>query len=277
LRTIVRNNLCVSSSSSSCTFVFVGPYVTLLAKTVPRHCERIVTMGFTDFLSDKGLSMLNSFMSTRSYIVGYSPTQADTASFKALKSSPDSQKYPHAARWYKHIATFESEFATLPGDASKQYTAYGPEASLDGSNLTINPAKTEEKDGGDDDDVDLFGSDDEEEDAEADRLREERLQAYRDKKALKPKTIAKSMVTLDVKPWDDETDMAALEASVRAIQKDGLVWAGSKLEAVGFGIRKLQINLVCEDEKVSVSDLQEEIEEIEEYVQSTDIAAMMKL
>lgn len=52
----------------------------------------------------------------------------------------------------------------------------------------------------DDDDVDLFGSDDEDDD-EAARVREERLAEYRKKKEAKPKTIAKSVVTLDVKPW----------------------------------------------------------------------------
>lgn len=71
--------------------------------------------------------------------------------------------------------------------------------------------------------------------------------------------------------------MAALEAEVRAIEQDGLVWGASKLVPVGFGIRKLQINLVIEDEKVSTSDLQEKIEGFEDYVQSTDIAAMQKL
>jgi elongation factor 1-beta len=76
---------------------------------------------------------------------------------------------------------------------------------------------------------------------------------------------------------DDETDMAALEAAVRAIEKDGLVWGASKLVPVGFGIKKLQINLVVEDEKVSTTDLQEEIEGLEDYVQSSDVAAMQKL
>lgn len=76
---------------------------------------------------------------------------------------------------------------------------------------------------------------------------------------------------------DDETDMAALEAAVRGIEKDGLVWGGSKLVPVGFGIKKLQINLVIEDEKVSTTELEEEIQEFEDYVQSTDIAAMQKL
>lgn len=71
--------------------------------------------------------------------------------------------------------------------------------------------------------------------------------------------------------------MAALEAAVRAIQKDGLVWGASKLAPVGFGIKKLQINLVVEDEKVSTTELQEEIEELEDFVQSSDVAAMQKL
>jgi elongation factor 1-beta len=78
-------------------------------------------------------------------------------------------------------------------------------------------------------------------------------------------------------PTDDETDLAAMEASVRSIEKDGLVWGASKLIPVGFGIKKLQINLVVEDEKVSLDELQEQIQEFEDYVQSTDIASMQKL
>jgi elongation factor 1-beta len=229
-------------------------------------------MGFLDVLTDAGATVLNNWLTTRSYIVGYAPSQADVATFKAFSSAPDEEKYPHAARWYKHISTYESEFATLPGDASKAYTTYGPEVA----EVTLNPAKAPEKEA-DDDDVDLFGSDDEEEDAEAEKIRQERLEAYRKKKEAKPKTIAKSVVTLDIKPWDDETDMAALEAAVRAIEQDGLTWGASKLVPVGFGIKKLQINLVVEDEKVSVSDLQEKIEEIEDFVQSSDVAAMQKL
>lgn len=74
----------------------------------------------------------------------------------------------------------------LPGDATKPYTEYGPDVV----------AVPEENDG----DVDLFGSD-EEEDAESARVREERLAEYRKKKEAKPKAAAKSIVILDVKPW----------------------------------------------------------------------------
>ena len=128
----------------------------------------------------------------------------------------------------------------------------------------------------DDDDVDLFGSE-EEEDAEAAKVREERLAAYKEKKAAKPKVAAKSVVTMDIKPWDDETDLVEMEKAVRAIEKDGLVWGASQLIPVGFGIKKLQINLVVEDEKVSTTELEEEIQELDDWVQSTDIAAMQKL
>lgn len=62
-----------------------------------------------------------------------------------------------------------------------------------------------------------------------------------------------------------------------AIEKEGLVWGASQFVAVGFGIKKLQINLVVEDEKVSLDELQQQIEEDEDHVQSTDVVAMQKL
>uniref|UniRef100_A0ABI0NRR7 Elongation factor 1-delta n=1 Tax=Bos taurus TaxID=9913 RepID=A0ABI0NRR7_BOVIN len=127
-----------------------------------------------------------------------------------------------------------------------------------------------------DDDIDLFGSD-EEEDKEATRLREERLRQYAEKKAKKPALVAKSSILLDVKPWDDETDMAQLEACVRSVQLDGLVWGSSKLVPVGYGIRKLQIQCVVEDDKVGTDQLEEEITKFEEHVQSVDIAAFNKI
>jgi len=125
-------------------------------------------------------------------------------------------------------------------------------------------------------DSNMFGDDDEV-DEEAERIKAERVAAYAAKKATKPKTIAKSVVTLDVKPWDDETDMAELEKAVRSIEQPGLLWGASTLVAIGFGIKKLQINLVIEDELVSLDELQEKIAEFEDYVQSTDVAAMQKL
>lgn len=67
--------------------------------------------------------------------------------------------------------------------------------------------------------------------------------------------------------------MKALEASVRSIEKDGLVWGASKLVPVGYGVKKLEISLVVEDEKISLQDLEDEIAGFEDYVQSTDIVS----
>lgn len=71
--------------------------------------------------------------------------------------------------------------------------------------------------------------------------------------------------------------MSDLEKAVRAIEADGLLWGASTLVPIGFGVQKLQINLVVEDEKVSITELQEQIEELEDFVQSSDVVAMMKL
>ena len=67
--------------------------------------------------------------------------------------------------------------------------------------------------------------------------------------------------------------MEQLEKNVRAIEKDGLVWGGSKFVPIGFGIKKLQITIVVEDEKVSLDELQEQIQEDEDHVQSSDIVS----
>ena len=184
---------------------------------------------------------------------------------------------------YAHVASFEAagrkQFAKASKDASS-YVSGGAAAADD-----------------DDDDVDLFGSDEEEEDAEAAKIREERLAAYAAKKSKKPALIAKTSVLLDIKPWDDETDMNEMLKLVKTIEMDGLVWGASRLVPVGYGINKLsvsqlksistwsqlinvqhlQIMIVVEDAKVSIDELQDKICEFEDFVQSVDVAAMNKI
>merc|ERR1712045_988418 len=137
------------------------------------------------------------------------------------------------------------------------------------------PAPAPEED--EDDDVDLFGSDEEEDDEEKKRITEERLKAYNEKKAKKPKVIAKTSVLFDVKPWDDETDMEAMKKACVSIEMDGLLWGASKLVPVGYGINKLQLMCTVEDEKVSIEELSEKMAEFEDFVQSVDVAAMNKI
>ncbi|KAM1454674.1 hypothetical protein ACFX13_004216 [Malus domestica] len=78
------------------------------------------------------------------------------------------------------------------------------------------------------------------------------------KKASANKESGKSSVLLDVKPWDDESDMKKLDEAVRSVEMEGLFWGASKLVSVGYGIKKLQIMLTIVDDLVSVDDLIED-------------------
>lgn len=219
-------------------------------------------MGFGDLKSRAGLEALNCFLADKSYIEGFQPSQADVVVFGAMSGAP-SADLPHALRWYNHIKSYGSDKTSFPG-VGKPIDSYGPAGAPPA-------AKDDDDDFGDD----LFGSDDESE--EEDEEKKKRLEAYAAKKAKKPGVIAKSSLLIDVKPWDDETDMKELEKCVRTIEMDGLLWGAAKLIPVGYGIKKLQINAVIEDDKISTDDLEDKITGFEEYVQSMDIAAFNKI
>jgi len=204
---------------------------------------------------------LNAHLSSHSYVAGYTPSEADAQAFEKIGRLPGAEM-PHLLRWYKHIGSFAA-------DARKKWKVNSPAAA---TSAQANGAA-----GGDDDDIDLFGSDNEEVDEEKERIKQERLKAYADKKAKKPGPVAKSSILLDVKPWDDETDLAELEKLVRSIEADGLLWGASRLVPVAFGIKKLQISCVVEDDKVGTDFLEEEITKFEDFVQSVDIAAFNKI
>merc|ERR1712198_760437 len=150
---------------------------------------------FGDLKSNSGVKALNDYLADRSYIDGYVPTQGDVTVFNGLGKAP-ADSFAHALRWYKQISSYGSEKSKFPAGSGKVGAG--------------SPAKME--------------VDDDDEDAEAARVREERLKAYAEKKSAKPGPIAKSQIMLDVKPWDDETDMKAMEDAVRTISMDGLVW-----------------------------------------------------
>ncbi len=138
------------------------------------------------------------------------------------------------------------------------------------ANANVEPAKAKEED------FDLFGEDEEEDEERAAEIEKRAAEAMA-KKAAKGGPVMKSIIVLDVKPWEDTTDLVAMEAAIRAITMEGLEWKASKLMPIGYGIKKLQISCHVEDAKVGVDDLQEKIQELEDYVQSTDVNAFSKL
>jgi len=214
--------------------------------------------------SNADLQALNSALQSKSYVSGYTPTKADVDNFQQIASQPGAD-LPHLLRWYKHIASF-----TAP-ERQKWTGTDGGASSSGGAQASASAAAD------DDEEIDLFADSDEEEDEEKERIKSERLKAYADKKSKKPALVAKSNIILDVKPWDDETDMAALEKNVRGISQDGLIWGPSKILPVAYGIQKLQISCVVEDDKVGTDFLEEQITGFEDFVQSVDVVAFNKI
>ncbi len=89
--------------------------------------------------SDNTLSIL--------FVSSYVPSIGDTVVFEALSGCP-SADLPHALRWYNHISSFGAEKAKFPG-SKKDLDSYGAGPVTNGTKK-------------DDDDFDLFGSDEEE-------------------------------------------------------------------------------------------------------------------
>ncbi|KAL0380227.1 UNVERIFIED_CONTAM: Elongation factor 1-delta [Sesamum angustifolium] len=222
---------------------------------------------FYDLSSPAGLKKLDDYLLSRSYITGYQASKDDLTVHAAL-SKPPSSEYVNVSRWYNHIEAL-LRISGVSGEGS----GVTVESSAPVTEAIATPPAADSKasaadDDDDDDDVDLFGEETEEEKKAAEE------HAASVKASAKKKESGKSSVLLDVKPWDDETDMKKLEEAVRSVQMEGLLWGASKLVPVGYGIKKLQIMITIVDDLVSVDNLIEDYltaEPINEHVQSVDI------
>lgn len=160
------------------------------------------------------------------------------------------KKCPKTAAWLERVVNLPS-FVRRFGYIKKAYDCDDDEAEAAGDDMD-----------------DLFG-DDEEEEAKPVVI----------KKKEKKKAVAMSLVMLEVKPLDDATNLDDLAAKIfKDITQDGLFWKTEfKKVPIAFGIEKLIIGFSCEDEKVSVDDIVEKIEGIEDMVQSVEIQAFNKI
>ncbi|CAF4253166.1 unnamed protein product, partial [Adineta steineri] len=217
-------------------------------------------MNFGDLQSDDGLVLLNNFLADKSYIEGYCPSQGDVVVFEAIKKVP-SAGLENALRWYNHISSFDdAERQKFQGQRQslEYYKGQDNQEKHESKLSSVSPA----------DNFDLFSNNDNEEESE---IRKQRVKAHIEKNAKKSAPIAKSGIVLDVKPWDDETNMEELEKNVRSIELDGLIWGTSCFVPIAYGIRILKIACVIEN-KVSTDLLEERITEFEDLIQSVDIA-----
>eukprot|EP01084_Bolivina_argentea_P028232 52484_1 len=205
----------------------------------------------------------NNFIKTRSYVEGYTFSDNDKEKFSSITQAP-SAEHPHALRWWKHIhALLGSPVPT------------GSISAAEGKETTSAVKKVAAKD--DDDDVDDLFDDEEEEDKPKVSRAEQMKAAAEAKKA--NKKIERSQVVIEVKPWEADQDLKALyNEKIRKIKIDGARWGEAcNLVPVAYGINKLVISVVIDDDKVGLDDLTDALEALEDDVQSVDITTMNRL
>ena len=197
------------------------------------------------------LKELNGRLTSQPFLAGFSVSQEDGKTFAELFGNNI-----NVIQWAARMsAYFQAERDQILKPVAKAASSSKPAAPAD------------------DDDVDLFGEETEEDKAAL----EAKKKADAEKKKEKKVIIAKSSILIDIKPWDDTTDLTDLAAKLHAIEKDGLLWGDFKLVPVAFGLKKLQQLIVIEDDKVSGDDLEDMITGFEDYVQSMDIVAWNKI
>ncbi|TSP90502.1 Cysteine--tRNA ligase, cytoplasmic [Bagarius yarrelli] len=93
--------------------------------------------GFLLRISEDGrrAEALNEYLSSRSYLAGYGPSQADADAFALFAGSPPSPKHVHALRWYRHIATLQPRTFSQASDATKGKRMQPPWCPPDGTEL----------------------------------------------------------------------------------------------------------------------------------------------
>jgi len=245
-----------------------------------------MSLSFDKLETPGGIGKFNGSLATKSYLQGYTPSRLDAHWYaevaKHYPQGPEA-KFIHARRWFNHIASYNDQERSSWSDAAPEHAAAGSSSSS--SSKTASAPKVEEHKPAaaatpaatptpaaakpEDDMDDLFGESTEPE-VEKKVVEEKRPPPP------KKRTVEKSNVIFDVKPTERETDMALMEEKVRKIEMDGLFWGPSKLVEVAYGVRKLQITCVVEDEKVMMDDLEEKIMAFEDLVQSVDIASMVR-
>jgi len=231
------------------------------------------------------VAALEQHLATRSYVTGYSQTIDDITELKALSEIPSPASYPHTYRWASHIIALTGISSIAKGTAATVTATVA-------SSTKAAAAKTDDFD-------DLFGDDDEEEvlnddgenaeEAAATKARQARMEAARKLKeekdakdgkvkADKAKPVEKSLLVLEVKPWEADTDLEMVWNKIKEYTQEGLAWGETfKLEPVAYGIKKLVMTATIVDSLVLMDDITENIEAIEEYVQSCTVASMNKI
>ena len=225
------------------------------------------------FLADLEKKLANNL-----FVKGAQPSHEDAEAFEKFitaKCVPDQDKFPSVWAWYSLMVLFEDEVIKSWKAVAKPEQGKKGGKGKGGKKEDKKPEKEEKKEEKkEEDDMDLFV-----EETEEDKIaKEEMKKKNKDKKKGKKKEVDKSHVILEVKGWEADQDLEALAKKIiNTIKKDGLSWnTGYKLEEVAFGVKKLIIAFLAEDDKCSVQEITDELESWENDIQSVEVVSFNK-
>ena len=200
----------------------------------------------------KMTEQLEKQLADNQWLGGQQPAASDREAFEGLAGAvPDVEKFPHTFAWFSLTSKFtpavRASWTGAAGAAPKK--AAEPKVAAPKKE----EAKVEVKAEKNDDDFDPFA--DEMDDEEKEQMERMKAKAAAAGKVAKH-VVAKSLIIWEVKPWDEETNLDELAKKILEIKMDGLEWKTEyKKEPVAYGIFKIVIGAVVEDEKVSTDDV----------------------
>eukprot|EP01022_Parablepharisma_sp_SALTPOND_P004458 TRINITY_DN120341_c0_g1_i1.p3 TRINITY_DN120341_c0_g1~~TRINITY_DN120341_c0_g1_i1.p3 ORF type:complete len:226 (+),score=78.78 TRINITY_DN120341_c0_g1_i1:1188-1865(+) len=213
------------------------------------------------------IDKMEEVLAKEPFLGGNLPAEADRINFESLKEAPEA-KFLNTRAWYYIIKAF------APAVRMKWVKKEEKGAKKE-KKPKEEPKKVEEEVAEDD----IFGGDEDLEAAK--KALEEKKKEDEKKKKEKKKEAAKSYIRFEVKVFDTATDLDKLAHRIyKDVNMDGLKWEKSyNKEPFAFGVEKLIISCIIEDEKVSSEDIIESIQEFDEgeLVQSVDILVFNKL
>merc|ERR1719271_1377931 len=251
-----------------------------------------MSLNFDSLKSENGLKQLNAYLASRVYVFGLEPTTQDSTLFGLIGEAPKGDGFPNVTRYYNHIQSFnadaQAKFITIEG--------------LSVNDQPVAAAKAEAKDDDDSDSDDAAAIE-----AIKKAAADKKAAAKKGKKRRPPE---RSEIILDVKPFDDQTDLDALATKIKGTKledlrnkeypgpnEDGDTWdflekeaqkideritldSGHRwgqnhhLEEMAYGIKKLRLQCVVQNELIGSDLLISLIEETwPEEVQSVDVAS----
>ena len=220
-------------------------------------------------------------LAENNFFGGDDPSKEDSDNYEALAGAEPPSKFLNLWGWFLIVNLFTQEIRhswQAPKQAKKGGKKDKKEEKKEEVAAEAAPAEAAPAEAApaEEDDFDAMFAETED-DAAAKASAKEKTEASKEK-AKKEAVIEKSLVLMEVKPWEAGADLDSLAVKILKIEQDGLMWKEQyKLEPIGYGIFKLIVGCTIEDAKVSIDDLTEKItEDFKEEVQSVDILSFNK-